>query len=115
MKGKHLILDLITYTPIDTIEDVEPLMEEIVKIGKLNVLDKLKHQFNPIGTTIIYLLGESHLSIHTYPESNYVAMDLYCCNANINLDDIKDYIYFYFNIKNANGRGQTKEIERVFR
>lgn len=100
MKGKHLIIDLKTNKSISSIEDIEPLMNSIIKIGNLNVLGVLKHQFIPIGATIIYLLAESHLSIHTYPEDNYLAMDLYCCNPDINLEPIIKEINNYFDINN---------------
>ena len=97
MRGKHLIVDLKTDVKIDTIEDVEPLMKQIIAVGNLNVIDKNKYQFKPHGATLLYLLAESHLSIHTYPENKYVAIDLYCCNPNINFELIIEIINKYFN------------------
>lgn len=102
MKGKHLILD------IHNIQDKEllyytdtsnKLLNLIVDAGKLNVVGILQHQFNPIGCTIIYLLAESHLSIHTYPEMCYCAIDLYCCNDNIDFKPIIELIDKFFNFK----------------
>jgi S-adenosylmethionine decarboxylase len=54
-------------------------------------------QFEPIGATMLYLLSESHLSIHTYPEKNYCAIDVYCCNLNLNVPEIIKTINDYFN------------------
>lgn len=96
MRGKHLLVDLKTDVKINTIEDVEPLMTDIIELAKLNVIDTSKYQFKPHGATILYLLAESHLSIHTYPENNFVAMDLYCCNPNINFEPIIEIINKYF-------------------
>jgi S-adenosylmethionine decarboxylase len=62
----------------------------------LNVLGEVKHQFKPIGATPLYLLSESHLSVHTYPEKNYCAIDLYCCNPNIDMVETLNTIYKYF-------------------
>ena len=73
------------------------LMAKRIEKGQLNVLGEIKHQFKPIGATILYLLSESHLSIHTYPERNYCALDLYCCNTKINMVEILEVIYNYFN------------------
>lgn len=45
----------------------------------LNVVERRIHQFKPIGKTVFYVLEESHLSIHTWPESGYLHMDLVTC------------------------------------
>lgn len=99
MIGKHLICDIYNITNpvvLTTIDGVEPLMKKIIEVGKLNVIGETKQQFKPIGATILYLLSESHLSIHTYPERNYCAIDLYCCNPSINMAKILEVIYNYF-------------------
>ena len=99
MTGVHLIADVYNINNAEllaNIDGVEPLMIKIIEKGQLNVLGDIKHQFKPIGATILYLLSESHLSIHTYPERNYCAIDLYCCNSLINMGDILEVIYNYF-------------------
>lgn len=100
MRGKHLLMDIKTNNQINKLEDIEPIMKSIIRIGNLNTLGVLKHQFEPIGATIIYLLSESHLSAHTYPEHNYIAIDLYCCNPDINFEPIIKEINNYFNVIN---------------
>ena len=45
----------------------------------LSVVERRIHQFEPIGKTVFYVLEESHLSIHTWPESGYLHMDLVTC------------------------------------
>ena len=100
MRGRHLIADVINienYSLLNTIDGVKPLMEKIIKNMSLNVVGHLHHQFQPIGATCLYLLSESHLSIHTYPELRYLAIDLYCCNEYIKMDDILELISDYFN------------------
>ncbi len=46
----------------------------------LNVVGKLFHQFHPDGVTGVVLLAESHLSVHTWPNERFVAVDVYVCN-----------------------------------
>ena len=97
--GKHLIVDVCNINNsvlLASIDGVEPLMKKIIEAGKLNSLGEIKHQFRPIGATILYLLSESHLSIHTYPEKNCCAIDLYCCNPNIDFIEVLNTIYNYF-------------------
>jgi S-adenosylmethionine decarboxylase len=48
-------------------------------ISNLCVLKASKHEFHPQGMTAFVVLGESHLSIHTYPESGLVYMDAFTC------------------------------------
>ena len=98
-RGIHLIVDVYNINNVElltNIDGVKPLMRKIIEKGKLNVLGEIQHQFKPIGATLLYLLSESHLSIHTYPERNYCALDLYCCSSTINMTDILDIIYKYF-------------------
>ena len=100
MIGKHLIADVINITMYEmlyTVEGIKPLLEKIIRDMNLNVVGEVHHQFEPVGATCLYLLSESHLSIHTYPELRYLTMDLYCCNNNINMDDVLEIIYNYFN------------------
>jgi len=58
---------------------VVPVLDQIVDQLNLTVLDRSSKQFDPIGYTAIYLLSESHLSIHTWPERGYAAVDLFSC------------------------------------
>lgn len=99
MVGKHLIVNIhnIKYAKIlEKIEDICQLLNYIVQEANLKVVGELKYQFQPIGATIIYLLAESHLSIHTFPESRYCTLDLYCCNDKIDMKAVLDVIYDFF-------------------
>ena len=62
----------------------------------LNIKGQIAHQFQPYGATLLYLLAESHLSIHTYVDERYCAIDLYCCSENINMNIVLEIIYYYF-------------------
>ena len=46
----------------------------------LNPVGDTFHQFDPHGVTGVVLLAESHLAIHTWPEINFVSIDVYVCN-----------------------------------
>ena len=71
-------------------------MEKIINEMKLNVKGEISHQFQPFGATLLYVLAESHLSIHTYVEEKYVAIDLYCCSTSTNMNKVLEIIYDYF-------------------
>ncbi len=52
----------------------------IDKLG-LTVLGKNSYAFTPIGNTLVYILSQSHLSVHTWPEYNLMHVDLVSCKA----------------------------------
>jgi S-adenosylmethionine decarboxylase proenzyme len=102
MTGTHIIID------ISNIEDNEilkyestiiPILNKIVDKYKLNVVGKAIHQFQPFGVTGVYILAESHLSIHTFVEERQVAMDLYTCTRFTNTDDLEEFFKSLFNNK----------------
>lgn len=98
--GIHLLLDIEiiqNHTLLTTTDTVQILLDSIVKICKVRVIDKKCHQFVPHGVTCIYLLAESHISIHTYPENRSCYVDIFSCNAeNINTEKIIEIINTFF-------------------
>ena len=52
---------------------------ELLKQAGFNVLGRIDHQFAPFGYTILFLLGESHFAIHTFPEENKTYIELTSC------------------------------------
>ena len=98
--GTHIIID------ISNIQDNEILkyeayiieiLNKIVNKYQLNVVGKAIHQFQPFGVTGVYILAESHLSIHTFVEERTVALDLYTCTKFTNTDDLEDFFKSLFN------------------
>ena len=96
--GKHLICDIKNIKNQCLLNDVEQLkqvFDYICEKYNYNVLHKVQHLFDPQGITILYMLSESHLSIHTFPEKGYAALDLYTCREYDNNDvylDIQEYL-----------------------
>jgi S-adenosylmethionine decarboxylase len=80
--GKHMICDLhnIRNTELlNSLSGIRELVDTICAEYSFSVLGKLEHQFTPQGCSLVYLLSESHISVHTFPEKNYIAMDIYTC------------------------------------
>jgi len=80
--GKHMICDLTNIrntVRLESMESMHELLEDICDKYDFNVLTKSQHKFEPHGLTILYMLSESHISIHTFPEKQYLALDIYTC------------------------------------
>jgi S-adenosylmethionine decarboxylase len=60
---------------------ISQAIREAARRAKSELLQEVTHKFDPIGVTAIALLAESHLSIHTWPESGYAAVDVFTCGT----------------------------------
>ena len=100
--GTHIILDLYEIEDNEILKYVNnlfPIMDKIVDKYNLNVVARASHQFEPFGATIVYVLSESHLSMHTFVEEKKIAMDLYTCSSFKNPEKIPMFITSLFDDK----------------
>ena len=88
-----------TTSPLNDAKKLKKILREIAKVCKLTVLSTSTHQFEPYGVTSLFLLSESHLSIHTWPEHGKFAMDVYSCNDNYSEMDIESIIRKYLPVE----------------
>jgi len=80
-QSKHLLLELYR-CDCEKLNDESFLrctLNKAAKLAKAKVLNLISNKFEPQGVTAIALLAESHISIHTWPESNYSAVDIFTC------------------------------------
>lgn len=79
--GTHCILELFE-CPSDLLNDelfVRDALKEASRRSMSTLLEISSHSFQPQGVTAIGLLAESHISIHTWPENGYAAIDVFTC------------------------------------
>jgi len=81
MKGIHFIIDFnnLPFNFLDDQEKIKKILDKVIKISKTKIISTKIHKFKPQGVTGIYLLSESHLSFHTWPEFGSISIDLYTC------------------------------------
>ncbi len=87
MVGKHLFLTAhqVRDKPVlETLDCGLPFFRELVTACDLHVVNQCGHQFEPHGYTYVFLLSESHMSVHTYPEYRSFYLDIFCCNPDFN-------------------------------
>jgi len=77
--------------------ELEKSLLEALNEDKFTILEKASHEFSPKGFTLMFLLAESHVSIHTYPEHHSLYFGLYSCRGEG--DGIKTYESFKEKVK----------------
>ena len=111
-QGIHLLLELYGCNQ-EKLNDELYLrcqLNSAAKLAQASVLNIVSNKFEPCGVTAIALLAESHLSIHTWPESNYAAVDIFTCGANMKPELASQYL-----IENLEASNHLlKEINRIF-
>jgi S-adenosylmethionine decarboxylase len=79
--GVHLIVDLHDAKGLDDIDLIETTLRHCVDAAGATLLHIHLHHFQPNGVSGVAVLAESHISIHTWPEAGYAALDLFMCGS----------------------------------
>ncbi len=79
--GRHCILELYQcdQTKLNDEAFIRTTITSSAKIAGATLLNLVTHSFKPQGVTGLALLAESHISIHTWPENGYAAVDVFTC------------------------------------
>jgi len=87
-KSKHFLLELYRcdYQKLNDESFLRCTLNNAAKLANAKVLNLISNKFEPQGVTAIALLAESHLSIHTWPEAQYSAVDIFTCGQNMKPD-----------------------------
>jgi S-adenosylmethionine decarboxylase len=87
--GKHLLLELMDcdHELLNDIEYLRNALSDVAtQIGATVIKDSF-YQFTPQGVSGVVIIAESHVSIHTWPEHNYAAVDVFTCGDVIRPSD----------------------------
>ncbi|MFS0727345.1 adenosylmethionine decarboxylase [Paenibacillus sp. 1P07SE] len=92
--GRHVAVDTwgVDFDLLNSSELLEAHMVEAAEACGATVLSVQAQQFEPQGATVLVMLSESHLSIHTYPERGFAALDCYTCGETVDPQLAIDYM-----------------------
>jgi S-adenosylmethionine decarboxylase len=79
--GVHLIIDLNGAERLDDIDHIEATLRRCVEAAGATLLHIHLHHFQPNGVSGVAVLAESHISIHTWPDAGYAALDVFMCGV----------------------------------
>jgi S-adenosylmethionine decarboxylase proenzyme len=108
-QGKHLLVEFWGCNPsaLDDITYLETQLRRAAKEACTTIVGVCLHQFSPTGVSGVVVIQESHLSIHTWPEVGYAAVDCYTCGEG---DPWKAYLVLRGALQST--RVETIQIER---
>jgi S-adenosylmethionine decarboxylase len=101
--GRHLLLELFDCDSdaITNLEAVKGALVEAAKRAQATIVDVVFHEFNPFGISGVVVIAESHLSIHTWPEYRYAAVDIFSCGDVLQPSVAANYLVEQFGAERA--------------
>jgi S-adenosylmethionine decarboxylase len=99
--GAHLLVELkdCNAAMLRNLEEVRDALVSAAKEAKATIVDISFHQFSPFGISGMVVIAESHLSIHTWPEYGYAAVDIFTCGDVIKPEIAAAYLITRFESK----------------
>lgn len=88
----HRVAQLWGIEDINLMTDQGQLIDKLHSIAlqlKLTVVETFSHQFAPHGLSVILVIAESHMAVHTWPEYGYMHIDVFTCSDKTNIKSLK--------------------------
>ncbi|MFA5498794.1 MAG: adenosylmethionine decarboxylase [Candidatus Cloacimonadia bacterium] len=83
--GRQILVEFYKCNP-ETLKDlkkIETAMLDACVLAKATIVRHTFHEFSPFGVSGVVVIAESHVAIHTWPEYNYAAVDIFTCGETI--------------------------------
>lgn len=92
--GQHLLIELYGCDAeiLDDLEHVQRAMLHAAELVSASIIGVVSRKFDPQGVTVVVAISESHLSIHTWPEYGYAAVDVFTCSHEPLTQEVEDYL-----------------------
>jgi len=100
--GQHVLVELrdCNKTFLNDLKMTETFMVDAAKEARATIIGAHFHEFSPHGISGVVIIAESHLSIHTWPEYGYAAVDVFTCGDVLQPSVAADYLVKKFESKN---------------
>ncbi|RKY15626.1 MAG: adenosylmethionine decarboxylase [Planctomycetota bacterium] len=79
---RHLAAKLMGCPPtlLNDPDAVSSVLDRVTEVVQMTFLERVSHRFSPQGVSVVYLLAESHIAVHTWPECGMVDIEIVTCN-----------------------------------
>lgn len=100
--GTHCVLELhgCSSNLLNDENFIRDALTKASRVGLSTLLDLTSHKFHPQGVTALALLAESHISMHTWPELGYAAVDVFTCGQTAQPQRACAFLVRQFNARN---------------
>lgn len=100
--GTHLLVELKDCNSkfLNDLKKVEDILVTAAKEAKATIIETRFHKFSPFGISGVVVIAESHLTIHTWPEYGYAAVDIFTCGETLQPSVAAHYIIGKLQSKN---------------
>lgn len=98
--GTHLLVEFCACRNtelLDNVQQIEEVLRKGLEVANFTLVQLFSHKFHPIGVTSVAIVSESHVSIHTYPETGHASIDIYhCSDGSLPLLHLMEYLKLHF-------------------
>lgn len=98
---------------INDVSYIENSLIQATKASKATIISHNFHKFSPYGVSGVVVIAESHVAIHTWPEYNYCAVDIFTCGDTIDPWVIQEHLKDYFESKNVSSMEMKRGMFRM--
>lgn len=111
--GHHYIAEGSGCNPdiIGRVETVEQILVRAAQVAGVTVWSISFHRFSPNGVSGVVVISESHLSVHTWPEYGYVALDIFTCGNEAKPEAAVEYALREFGARSMHITEVTRGLE----
>lgn len=108
--GRHMLLELYECNSevLNSLQAVKNALVEAAQRAQATIVDVVFHEFSPFGISGVVVIAESHLSIHTWPEHRYAAVDIFSCGDALKPVEAAAFLVEQFSAE----RSSSVEIQR---
>lgn len=98
---------------LNDVSYVETSLIQAAKASHATLISHNFHKFSPYGISGVVVIAESHIAIHTWPEYNYAAVDIFTCGDTIDPWVIQEYLKESFESKNTSSMEMKRGMFKV--
>jgi len=79
--GNHIVSEFINCrSDLNDEKVITDMVKNGINICRLGLIKVVSHKFSPVGLTVIAIISESHVAVHTFPEAKHASIDIYTCS-----------------------------------
>lgn len=108
--GRHFLVELYDCDAniLNDVAAARNILLEAARVSGATIIDDTFHEFSPQGVSGVVVIAESHISVHTWPEYRYAALDIFTCGTKMRPELAVEHLAGAF-------RAEAREVEEMQR